>query len=221
MFLANSVDPSTSSTNSGVKSSLVQKATKLLILSHLVSHGPTRIRFDVSGLTYRKDELDQILVFLKDEMSTMLRGLMFSTLTKLLRELEYLCREANPANWPSIYLSLCVLLSAAESMAVDRYVYGPPQVAERSVRDMEESVLLYLLGHLERSTSGRSPLDLDWTMSKNMALLQNDPGGLYVIRRLQTFRETNMTFVAQQAAAEYGSGHSRDMVGKMVARILI
>lgn len=41
------------------------------------------------------------------------------------------------------------------------------------------------------STRGRSPLDLDWSLSKNRALVNNDPAALYALRRLQAFREMN------------------------------
>jgi hypothetical protein len=121
----------------------------------------------------------------------MLQGLMFSTLQKLLSELDEMCRRANPADWPTIYLSLGTILSAAESLAVDRYMREPEHIARRSVKEMEESVVFHISGHLQLSTRGRSPLDLDWSLSKNRALVNNDPAALYVLRRLQAFREMN------------------------------
>jgi len=162
-----------------------------MILSHLVSHTPSKIRFETPGFTCTSDEIDDILVFLRDEMSTMLQGLMFSALKRVLCDLEDLCRRANPSDWPTIYLSLCAVLFAAESMAVDRYMRETEQNARRSVREMEESVMFFILGHLRMSTRGHNPLDLDWSLSKNMALVNNDATAIYALRRLQMFREMN------------------------------
>ena len=155
---------------------------------------PTRIRFETSGLVTTSNESEHILSFLKDEMVAMLQGLMFSTTIKLLQELEDLCKLGNPADWPAIYLSLCTLLFAAESMAIDRYMRESAHEAKRSVLQMEADVMLYILGHLEFSTRGHDPLDLNWSLSKNMALVKNDSGAVYTMRRLQKFRDSHSKY---------------------------
>ena len=150
---------------------------------------PTKIRFETNGLTCTSEESEHIMVLLKDQMAAMLQGLMFYTLTKLLQELEDLCRLANPADWPLIHLSLCTLLFAAESMAIDTNMREPGKAAMCSITQMEEQVIFYVLGHLELSTRRRNPLDLDWKLSKNLALVGNDSGAIYALRKLQRFRD--------------------------------
>lgn len=121
----------------------------------------------------------------------MLRRLMFKELKTVLDEIQNLCRSANPLDWPLVYLSFCAILFAAESMAVDVYKHGPEQAARSSVKQIEEQSLLHILGYLRMSTGAQHPLDLDWRLSGNMSLLNQDMRSVFTMRALQKLRETN------------------------------
>ena len=97
--------------------------------------------------------------------------LLYRSLEAVLTELETLLIRRDRREWAATCFALCLIFFAAEIMQVNVHVRHPSDKGSSMCEAIKMNSVLPLKDLFSASTAGFHPLDLDWDLAKNAALV--------------------------------------------------
>ena len=165
---------------------MLTAAQRFLVLAMVIAHTHS-IELTICGEKRRRFvsyDNNPLVHFLEHRIFLVLAKLLRHALEESLLALDkLLAKEQKRGDWPAICLALCLISFAVESMQVDAYmrreVYG-------SLDTFLDPYPIDCLSHVLQSHSrGFSPLQLDWTVGDNVALIEGDGNKQESLNKIQ------------------------------------
>lgn len=116
------------------------------------------------------------------------------SLEAALANLETLLTRSNRRAWVSACFALCLIFRGAEILQQGIHQEHPPSTASSICEAMKLSSILPLAQLFSASTAGFHPLDLDWEVEENAALVDNDHQTIDSLRSLQALSQEYSTY---------------------------
>ncbi|KAI4133954.1 MAG: hypothetical protein LQ347_001935 [Umbilicaria vellea] len=116
------------------------------------------------------------------------------SLEAVLAELEAILVRRDRREWASGCFALCLIFFAAESMQVDILLKYTTSEGRSKCEAMMKTSILPLAELFSASTAGFRPLDLDWKLEENAALVDNNHQIIESLQSLQTLSQEYSKF---------------------------
>lgn len=116
------------------------------------------------------------------------------SLQAVLTELEALLVRRDRCEWSSACTALCLIFFAAENMQQDIHLRHTGSAGRSLCEAMKKSSILPLAELFSVSTAGFRPLDLDWKVEQNSALVDNNHQVIESLQSLQTLSQEYSKF---------------------------